>query len=61
MKTHYHNTGTTPVYIGGVCVPAGSAREVDARLVPAPATVPEPPPETKKPAAKAAKAPKLKA
>ncbi len=48
QKTHYHNTGTAPVYIGGVCIPPGAAREVDARLVPG-AVAPAAPAETGNP------------
>lgn len=44
-KAHYHNTSESPVYIGGVMIPPGASREVNARLVPgatAPAVAQEP-------------------
>ena len=49
-RTHYHNTAAHPVYIGGVMIPAGSTREVDARLVPATAAPAAAPSEDEKPA-----------
>jgi hypothetical protein len=41
-----HNTGNTNRYIGGVCIPPGETRMIDARLLP-----PEPPDEPAPPAA----------
>ena len=34
-KVMHQNTGTTPIYVGGVLIPPGSAREVPAYAVPA--------------------------
>lgn len=43
-KIHYHNTTDTTVYIGGVAIAPGSARLVDARLVPGATVKTEAPP-----------------
>lgn len=42
-RTHYHNTAAHPIYVGGVMIPAGASREVDARLVPGAAAATEEP------------------
>jgi hypothetical protein len=44
-KVHHHNTTAAPMYVGGVMIPPGAARLVDARLVPGAKPKTEPLPE----------------